>query len=62
MTSDLTYRAKLPFSVARDEIQRWSGRQFDPKVVDVFLQMPEHMWDDLRNGLNQQIRRDPPVQ
>ena len=62
MTSDLPYRAKSPFSVARDEIQRWSGRQFDPQVVASFLQMPENIWDDLRKGVDQQIRRDHPVQ
>src|SRR5438309_198114 len=39
MTSDRPYRARLPFTVARDEIQRWSGRQFDPQVVATFLQM-----------------------
>src|SRR5690349_25014286 len=57
MTSDRPYRAKLPFEVARDEIQRWSGRQFDPQVVATFLQMPENIWDDLRKGLDQQIHR-----
>jgi putative nucleotidyltransferase with HDIG domain len=57
MTSDRPYRAKLPFEVARDEIQRWSGRQFDPQVVNTFLQMPENIWDDLRKGIDEQIHR-----
>jgi putative nucleotidyltransferase with HDIG domain len=57
MTSDRPYRAKLPFSVAREEIQRWSGRQFDPQVVNTFLQMPENIWDDLRKGIDEQIHR-----
>ncbi len=57
MTSDRPYRAKLPFEVARDEIQRWSGRQFDPQVVTTFLQMPENIWDDLRKGIDEQIHR-----
>jgi putative nucleotidyltransferase with HDIG domain len=57
MTSDRPYRAKLPFSVAREEIQRWSGRQFDPSVVTTFLQMPEHIWDDLRKSIDEQIHR-----
>src|SRR5260221_2427450 len=56
MTSDRPYRAKLPFTTARDEIQRWSGRQFDPQVVTTFLQMPEHIWDDLRKSIDEQIR------
>ena len=45
------YRTKRPSSVARDEIRRWSGRQFDPQVVDTFLQMPEHIWSDLRKNI-----------
>src|SRR5437879_110695 len=55
ITSDRPYRARLPFTVARDEIQRWSGRQFDPQVVATFLQMPEHIWDDLRKSIDEQI-------
>ena len=56
MTSDRVYRAKLPLSAAREEIQKWSGRQFDPQVVKTFLEMPEHIWDDLRKGIEQAHR------
>ncbi len=48
MTSDRPYRAALPFAVAKAEIVRESGRQFDPKVVQVFTAVPESRWDDLR--------------
>ena len=48
MTSDRPYRRALPFSVARDEIIRESRRQFDPRVVKVFLSIPEEVWDDIR--------------
>ena len=41
MTSDRPYRAAMPDSAAREEIERWKGRQFDPEVVKVFLSMPE---------------------
>lgn len=37
MTSTRPYRKALPFDVARDEIVRCSGTQFDPEVVDAFL-------------------------
>jgi putative nucleotidyltransferase with HDIG domain len=57
MTSNRPYRAAQPFSAARDEIQRWSGRQFDPQVVATFMQMPENIWDDLRKGIDEQIHR-----
>lgn len=48
MTSDRPYRAALAFSVAQAEIVRESGRQFDPKVVQVFAAVPESRWHDLR--------------
>jgi putative nucleotidyltransferase with HDIG domain len=55
MTSDRPYRARLPHSAARDEITRWSGKQFDPDVVRVFLEMPENIWSDLRKDIDAQI-------
>ncbi|HYL92105.1 MAG TPA: HD domain-containing phosphohydrolase [Alphaproteobacteria bacterium] len=57
ITSDRPYRAAQPVSAARDEVERFSGRQFDPKVVQVFLQMPETIWEDLRREINAQIDR-----
>ena len=38
MTSDRTYRKGLSFDVARAEIQRMSGTQFDPAAVRIFLE------------------------
>ena len=52
ITSDRPYRTAQPVSAARDEIVRWSGRQFDPEVVRVFLKMPESIWEDLRQEIN----------
>jgi putative nucleotidyltransferase with HDIG domain len=57
MTSNRPYRAAQPLSAARAEIDKWSGRQFDPQVVKVFLEMPENIWDDLRKGIDEQIHR-----
>ncbi len=57
ITSDRPYRAARPVSAARAEIGRWSGRQFDPEVVRVFLSMPESIWDYLRKEINDQIYR-----
>lgn len=57
ITSNRPYRAAQPLSAARDEIERWKGRQFDPKVVETFLEMKEHIWDDLRKGIDEQIHR-----
>jgi len=57
MTSNRPYRPAQPFSAARQEIENWKGRQFDPMVVRTFLEMPEHIWDDLRKGIDEQIHR-----
>lgn len=48
ITSDRPYRKGRSFREASLEIARCSGEQFDPKVVEVFLRMPESLWIDLR--------------
>ena len=57
MTSDRPYRSALTLTAAREEIVRFSGRQFDPVVVNIFLQMPDTIWEDLRKEINQQSLR-----
>lgn len=52
MTSDRPYRRAIPFSAAREEIVRTSGRQFDPKVVEAFLRVPEREWIAARRRVN----------
>jgi len=54
MTTDRPYRPKQTFEAAREEIERWSGRQFDPQIVKVFLEMPDNIWEDLREDINRQ--------
>lgn len=39
MTSDRPYRKGLPHSVAVDELIKFKGIQFDPKIVDAFLKI-----------------------
>ena len=48
MTSDRPYRAALSVETACDEIRRMRGLQFDPALVDVFLQIPPEELDVLR--------------
>jgi response regulator RpfG family c-di-GMP phosphodiesterase len=55
ITSDRPYRAAQTVGAAREEIKRWSGRQFDPEVVETFLSMPEKIWGDLRKEIDAQI-------
>jgi len=48
MISDRPYRKARTIEVAREEIQRCTGTQFDPKVVEVFLSLPDSLWVELR--------------
>ena len=38
MTSTRPYRKGLPYSVAFDELKEFSGSQFDPELVDTFIE------------------------
>ena len=42
MTSDRPYRKQANFAVAKEEIVRGAGAQFDPDVVDAFLEVKEN--------------------
>jgi putative nucleotidyltransferase with HDIG domain len=57
ITSDRIYRPKQTLQAAKAEIEKFSGRQFDPEVVKVFLEMPDNIWDDLRKEIHEQIYR-----
>jgi diguanylate cyclase (GGDEF)-like protein/PAS domain S-box-containing protein/putative nucleotidyltransferase with HDIG domain len=48
MTSDRPYRKALGFEVARNEILQMSATQFDPRLVEVFRQIPIATWMQLR--------------
>jgi putative nucleotidyltransferase with HDIG domain len=52
--SDRPYRPARSLAEARKEIQAWSGRQFDPEVIQVFLKMPDEIFEDLRREINAQ--------
>ena len=54
--NDRPYRAAQPIEAARKEIEAWSGRQFDPEVVKVFLAMPPKIFEDLRKEINATAR------
>ena len=57
MTVNRVYRPAQSYQAAREEIVRWSGRQFDPDVVKAFLEIPEEIWDHLRKDIDSQISR-----
>ncbi len=56
MISDRPYRKALPISAAREEIKRFAGTQFDPRVVEVFLAQPEKLWRELHEKIGDPFR------
>jgi response regulator RpfG family c-di-GMP phosphodiesterase len=51
ITSDRPYRKCRTYEVAREEISRVSGTQFDPTVVAAWLRIPQAEWDSIRETL-----------
>jgi putative nucleotidyltransferase with HDIG domain len=51
MTCDQPYRPAQTFEAAHKEIELWSGRQFDPKIAKIFLEMPDRFWEGLRKDI-----------
>ena len=56
MTSDRPYRAALPIETAREEISRFAGRQFDPRVAEAFLEIPADTWKAIRAEVHEQVK------
>jgi len=56
MLSDRPYRKALSVQHARDEVARCSGSQFDPRVVEIFLSLPDSLWLELRESAQQNFR------
>ncbi|MDT7808226.1 MAG: cyclic di-GMP phosphodiesterase [Acidobacteriota bacterium] len=48
ITSDRVYRRGRSYEEALAELEAYSGRQFDPRVVEVFRVVPREEWDDIR--------------
>ena len=53
ITSDRPYRRAASFESARETIPPLAGRQFDPKVVEVFLSIPEETWPAIARNQRQ---------
>lgn len=56
MSSDRPYRKALPVSAAREEIKKFSGTQFDPRVVSAFLSKPDEFWIEIRKNIGDPFR------
>jgi putative nucleotidyltransferase with HDIG domain len=61
LTSDRPYRRATTFAAARQEIKRCAGTQFDPKVVDVYLSLPDQLWEDLRAEITAPSKKFSPL-
>jgi putative nucleotidyltransferase with HDIG domain len=64
MTSDRPYRKALPYEAAFEEIQRVSGTQLDPHVVEAWCAVPQEEWRRIREeigGADYHKRIVPPL-
>lgn len=48
MTSKRTYRDALSIDIVKEEIERCKGTQFDPNIADVFLDILENHYDEVK--------------
>ena len=51
MTMNRPYRKALPYERARQEVIQFAGVQFDPRVVEAFLKVPEEEWQEIQRGI-----------
>jgi ribonuclease P protein subunit RPR2 len=51
LTTDRPYRPASSFAVAREEVYKGSGTQFDPAVVAAYRQIPDSAFEALRDAL-----------
>jgi putative nucleotidyltransferase with HDIG domain len=61
ITSDRPYRPAQTLQAARTEIQKWTGKQFDPAIIEVFLDIPNEVWIELRREIDSQVRGVTPA-
>jgi putative nucleotidyltransferase with HDIG domain len=54
ITSDRPYSRARSYDVARSEIIKGSGKQFDPNVVEAFRSIPQEVWRTL-SGRTQEV-------
>lgn len=47
ITSNRVYRKGKPYPAAAQELDDWSGKQFDPKVIEAFHKVPPQDWEEL---------------
>jgi len=53
ITSDRPYRRASSFAYARERIRGLSAQHFDPRIVDIFLNIPEGTWPAIAKNQRQ---------
>ena len=56
ITSDRPYREAKSFEQAFREIEKGSGSQFDPSVVDAFFSVPKEKWGKIKQETEESFR------
>ena len=51
MTADRPYRKALTYGHAVDEMKKFAGTQFDPWAVEIFLNIKEEKWEEIRQDI-----------
>jgi putative nucleotidyltransferase with HDIG domain len=59
ITSDRPYRKAKPFTVGREEIAKHSGGQFDPRLIEAFMSVPESTWAQIRASVLREVQTSP---
>ncbi len=55
MTSDRSYRTGIPMEKAVDELLRYSGSQFDPNIVPIFIEALKENYGPQYEGFDKKI-------
>ncbi|MGQ0507518.1 MAG: response regulator [Myxococcaceae bacterium] len=58
VTSDRPYRKGRPLHVAKEEIRRCSGTQFDPEVVASYFSVADGEWERIRQDVESLAQED----
>ncbi len=59
MTHDRPYQKAQPFEYAVEELNRFSGEQFDPRVVSIFLDIGLDFWKEEKQKIEESLLRSP---
>jgi putative nucleotidyltransferase with HDIG domain len=55
MTMNRPYRKAMQYEQARDEVIKFSGVQFDPRVVEAFIKIPEQEWGQINRRIKAEL-------